>query len=122
VTGVDAKYVVDENGERVSVLLDWEDYRHLMEELEELESVHAYDAAKGSGDEVIPFEGAVEEVENKRGKDHPWGAGVVLVGGLASWREGGGGGPGCRPCTGVRERRRGNPVPEQVLRWRPRER
>ncbi len=67
VTGVDVKYVVDENGERVSVLLDWEDYQHLTEELEELESIRAYDAANASGDEVIPFEEAVEEVETKGG-------------------------------------------------------
>jgi len=67
VTAVNVKYVVDENGERVSVLLDWEGYRCLLEELEELESVRAYDAAKASGDEVIPFEEAVEEVQNNRG-------------------------------------------------------
>lgn len=66
-TAVNVKYVVDENGERVSVLLDWEDYRRLMEELEELESLRAYDAGKASSDEVILFEAAVEEVENKRG-------------------------------------------------------
>lgn len=66
-TAVNVKYVVDENGERVSVLLDWEGYRCLLEELEELESVRAYDAAKASGDEVIPFEEAVEEVQNNRG-------------------------------------------------------
>jgi len=51
----------------VSVLLDWEDYRGLLEELEELESIRAYDAAKASGDEVIPFEEAVEEVQDNRG-------------------------------------------------------
>ncbi len=60
------KYVVNENGERVSVLLDWEDYRALLEELEELESIRAYDAAKASGDESVPFEKAMEEIENKR--------------------------------------------------------
>ena len=60
------KYVVNENGERVSVLLDWEDYRALLEELEELESIRAYDAAKASDDESVPFEKAMEEIENKR--------------------------------------------------------
>jgi PHD/YefM family antitoxin component YafN of YafNO toxin-antitoxin module len=57
------KYVVNENGERVSVLLDWEDYQGLLEELEELESVRAYDAAKASGDEVVPFERVVDDTE-----------------------------------------------------------
>jgi len=47
-------YVVDENGNRIGVLLDLEDYQKLLEELEELESIRAYDAAKASGDEVVP--------------------------------------------------------------------
>ncbi len=60
---VNEGYVVDENGARVGVLLPIEDYRKLLEELEELESVRAYDAAKRHGDEAIPFEQAVREIE-----------------------------------------------------------
>jgi PHD/YefM family antitoxin component YafN of YafNO toxin-antitoxin module len=60
------KYVVDENGERIGVVLDLEDYRKILEELEELESIRAYDAAKSSSDEIIPFEQAVEEIERER--------------------------------------------------------
>ena len=59
-------YVVDENGARVGVILPIEDYRKLLEELEELESIRAYDAAKSSGDEAIPFEQAVREIERDR--------------------------------------------------------
>ncbi len=43
------RYVVDEDGTRISVLLDIEDYHRLLEELEELESSRAYDAAKAGG-------------------------------------------------------------------------
>ena len=57
------RYVVDDKGHRVGVLLDMEDYRKLLEELEELESIRAYDAAKACGDEAIPFEQAVAELE-----------------------------------------------------------
>jgi PHD/YefM family antitoxin component YafN of YafNO toxin-antitoxin module len=60
------RYVVDAGGVRVSVLLDIEDYRRLMEELEELESIRAYDAAKASGDKAVPFEQAVAEIERRR--------------------------------------------------------
>jgi hypothetical protein len=60
------RYIVDEKGNRVGVLLDIEDYRKLLAELEELESIRAYDAAKASGDEAIPFEQAVAEIERKR--------------------------------------------------------
>ena len=61
------KYVINEKGERVSVLLDWQEYRRLLEELEELESMRAYDAAKASGGEAVPFEQAIEEMEGERG-------------------------------------------------------
>jgi len=60
------RYVTDENGNRVAVLLDMEDYRKLLEDLEILESIRAYDAAKGSGDRPIPFEGAIAEIEHER--------------------------------------------------------
>ena len=35
--------VVDERGNRVAVLLDLDEYRKLLEELEEMESIKAYD-------------------------------------------------------------------------------
>jgi PHD/YefM family antitoxin component YafN of YafNO toxin-antitoxin module len=60
------QYIVDEKGNRVGVLLDIKDFQKLMEELEELEAIRAYDAAKASGDEVIPFEQAIAEIESKR--------------------------------------------------------
>ncbi len=60
------RYVVDEKGTKVGVLLDIADYRWLLEALEELESIKVYDEAKASRDEVIPFEQAVEEIERGR--------------------------------------------------------
>ena len=59
-------YVVDEQGNPIGVVLDIADYRKLLEELEELEAIRAYDAAKASGDEAIPFEQAVAEIEQNR--------------------------------------------------------
>jgi PHD/YefM family antitoxin component YafN of YafNO toxin-antitoxin module len=58
------RFVVDEQGNRVGVLLGIDEYHHLLEELEELESIRAYDRAKAQADEVIPFEQAVAEIEN----------------------------------------------------------
>ena len=58
------RFIVDENGQRVGVLLDIEDYRQLLEDLEELEAIRAYDAAKASGDEAVPLEQAFAEIEN----------------------------------------------------------
>ena len=47
------------------MLLDIDDYHKILEGLEELESIRAYDVAKASGDEAIPFEQAIEEIERK---------------------------------------------------------
>jgi hypothetical protein len=58
------RFIVDENGQRVGVLLDIEDYRRLLEDVEELEAIRAYDAAKASGDEAVPLEQALAEIEN----------------------------------------------------------
>jgi hypothetical protein len=60
------RYVVDESGTRLSVLLDIEDYQKILEELEELDSIRTFDAAKASGDELVPFEQAVAEIERLR--------------------------------------------------------
>lgn len=63
---LDERYIVDADGNRVGVLLDIAAYHKLLEELEELETLRAYDAAKASGDEAIPFEQAVDEIERQR--------------------------------------------------------
>jgi hypothetical protein len=60
------KYVTDEKGSRIGVLLDVADYQQLLADLEELESIRAYDAAKASRDEAIPFEQAVAEIDKRR--------------------------------------------------------
>jgi hypothetical protein len=58
------RYVVDDQGNRISVILDVADYHELLEDLEELESIRAYDAAKASGDQAVPFEQAIAEIES----------------------------------------------------------
>jgi len=60
------RFVVDDSGERTAVILDIVEYQKLLEEAEELEAIRAYDAAKAAGDEAIPFEQAVTEIEQDR--------------------------------------------------------
>lgn len=60
------RYVVDAEGHRIGVLLDIAEYRRILDDLEELECLRAYDAAKAAGDEAIPFEQAVAEIEQAR--------------------------------------------------------
>ena len=59
------RYVVDQTGNRVAVLIDIEEYQRILEALEELESINAYDEAKASNDEIISFEQAINEIESQ---------------------------------------------------------
>jgi hypothetical protein len=60
------KYITDDKGARVGVIIDIRHYRKMLEAMEELECIRAYDAAKASGDEAIPFEKAVRQIEKSR--------------------------------------------------------
>ena len=53
------RFVTDKNGTRTAVLIDVEYYQKLLDALEELESIRAYDEAKASGDEAVSFKQAV---------------------------------------------------------------
>ena len=60
------QYVVDENGKRMAVLLELARYEKLLEAQEELEAMRAFDEAKASADEAIPFSQAIAEIEEMR--------------------------------------------------------
>lgn len=60
------RYITDEAGTRLAVLLDIDEYQKLLEALEELEAIRAYNEAKAANDETIPFGQAVEEIESRR--------------------------------------------------------
>jgi hypothetical protein len=60
------KYVTNRRGQKVGVVLDIEDYRRMVADMEELDSIRAYDAAKASGDEALPFFKATKEIERSR--------------------------------------------------------
>ncbi|MEK6288139.1 MAG: hypothetical protein AABO57_20665 [Acidobacteriota bacterium] len=60
------RYVIDESGSRIAVLLDIEEYQKVLDALEELEAISAYDEAKAEPDEVITFEQAIAEIESQR--------------------------------------------------------
>jgi len=62
-SAINEQYVVDKKGNPISVILDIGAYRDILVELEELAAIRAYDAAKASDDEAIPFEQAIEEIE-----------------------------------------------------------
>ncbi len=61
-------FVVDAKGKKVSVLLPIKDYQKLLEELEELEDIKAYDKATNRKQEFIPLDKALKEIEATRKK------------------------------------------------------
>ncbi len=60
------QYITDTNGKKVSVILPIRDYRKMLEKLEELEDIKAYDGPISGCDESIPAEQAFNEIEAKR--------------------------------------------------------
>ncbi len=58
------QFVIDGSGNKTAVLLEVERYFELLEAQEELESIRAYDEAKASNNEAIPFAQAVKEIES----------------------------------------------------------
>jgi hypothetical protein len=57
------EFVVDEKENRKAVIVPYDEWRRLMDELEELDDIRAYDRAKAEPDEAIPFEDAVRDLE-----------------------------------------------------------
>ncbi len=53
-------------GRKVSLELTVKDYEKLLEDLEELESIRAFDAAQLSGESPIPLKQAIREIERSR--------------------------------------------------------
>lgn len=69
---METRYVTDENGERVGVLLDVKEYERLLDAVEDLSDLRAADEAlreiESGEDEVIPLDEAVREMEEERSK------------------------------------------------------
>ena len=62
------EYVVDDKDKRKAVVLPMEEWEKVIDELEELEDLRLYDAAKQKSEAVIPFEDAVREIEQDNGR------------------------------------------------------
>jgi len=60
---VHPQYVVDERQQRTAVLLPLAEWEQILDYLEELDDIHAYDETKAGSQEIIPFEQAVREID-----------------------------------------------------------
>jgi PHD/YefM family antitoxin component YafN of YafNO toxin-antitoxin module len=63
---VHPQYITDNTGKKISVVLPINDFKALMEELEELEDIKRYDEAKKSNEPSIPIDEAFKMIEAKR--------------------------------------------------------
>ena len=63
------QFITDLDGRRVAAVLDMESYHRLLDALDEIDAIRAYDEAMGEEDEVIPFEQAIREIEEERRQD-----------------------------------------------------
>jgi len=57
------EYVVDEKQHRKSVILPLSDWNRVVDELEELSDIKAYDKAKSGTQDSLPFADAVHEIQ-----------------------------------------------------------
>jgi len=61
---IHAEYIVDENLNKKAVVIPYSEWKEIMEEMEELDDIRAYDQAKNAiDDEDLPFEQAVQEIK-----------------------------------------------------------
>jgi len=51
---------------KITIVLDVKEYEQLLEDLEELDAIRAYDEAKESGGRAIPFDQAIKEIRQSR--------------------------------------------------------
>ncbi len=59
---VHPEYIVDEKQNRKSIILPLVEWERIVEELEELDDIRAYDEAKSGTQDAIPFGLAVREI------------------------------------------------------------
>ncbi len=57
------EYIVDERGKKKSVVIPVEEWEQILEAVEELEDIRAFDEAKNHPSEPMSFELAIQEIE-----------------------------------------------------------
>lgn len=60
------QFLTNKDGEKIAVVITVDEYAKILEQLEELEDIRAYDEAKASGESPIPLQKALDEIERDR--------------------------------------------------------
>jgi hypothetical protein len=59
------RYIVDQDGKRIAVILSIDEYERLLEVLEEHDEIRAFDEAIASGNEEVPLADVIERFESR---------------------------------------------------------
>jgi hypothetical protein len=62
------QFVTDDHGKKLAVILPIKEYNKMVDDLEELEDIKLYDAAKKGKQEFVDAEEAFRQIEEKRSK------------------------------------------------------
>ena len=62
------QFVTDDHGKKIAVILPIKTYNKMLSDLEELEDIKSYDAAKAGDQEFLDAEEAFKEIEKVRAK------------------------------------------------------
>jgi len=60
------RFLTNEKGERLAVVIEISEYEKLLEELEDLQDIRACDEANASGEAAIPLDQALDEIRRNR--------------------------------------------------------
>ena len=60
------QYITDDTGKKLAVVLPMKDYTKILEELEDMEDVKAFDKAMSGKQEFIPLEDVIKEMEHSK--------------------------------------------------------
>lgn len=63
---INPKYITDQQGRKLSVVLSVEEFESMIERIEEMEDVRLYDQVKKSNEPSIPIDEAFEIIESLR--------------------------------------------------------
>jgi PHD/YefM family antitoxin component YafN of YafNO toxin-antitoxin module len=59
------QFITDEKGNIISIVIPLEEYRRMMEDLEELEDIRLFDEVKAKKEKSIPFEDYLKKRQKK---------------------------------------------------------
>lgn len=63
---INPKYITDNKGKKIAVVIPIKDYKAIMEELEELYDIKLYDDATKANEPSVPIDKAFKMIEAKR--------------------------------------------------------